>query len=54
MGPGVTVQIAAKVEVAPLGGVIETEVIPIILEVIQQVVYDVRESISCLLVMSVS
>ena len=54
MGPGVTVQIAAEVEVAPLGGVTETEVTPIILEVIQQVVYGVQESVSCLLAMSVS
>ena len=52
--PGVTVRIAAEVEATPLGGVIETEVTPIILEVIQQVVYDVQESVSCLLVMSVS
>ena len=54
MGPGVTVRIAAEVEVTLLGGATETEVTPIILGVIQQVVCDVQESVSCLLVMSVS
>ena len=54
MGQGVTARIVAEVEVIPLGGVIETEVTPITLEVIQQVVYDVQESVSCLLAMTVS
>ena len=40
-GQGVTARIVAEIEVIPLGGAIETEVTPITLEVIQQVVYDV-------------
>ena len=56
MGPGVTVQIAVEravvgIEVTPLEGVIVT---PTTLEVIPQVVYDVRESVGYLLAMSVS
>lgn len=54
MGPGVTVRIIAEIQVTPLGGAIETEIIPIIQEVIQQVVCDVRESASFLQTTSVS
>lgn len=54
MRPGVTTRIVAEIEETPLVGVIETEVTPITLEVIQQVVCDVQESVSCLLVTTVS
>lgn len=41
MGLGVIARIVAEIEETPLVGVIETEVTPITLEVIQQVVCDV-------------
>ena len=51
----VTVLMAVVIQQITLGGIpVETEVTPTILEVIQQVVYGVRESVNCLLAMSVS
>lgn len=51
----VTVLMAVVIQQITLGVIpVETEVTPTILEVIQQVVYGVRESVNCLLAMSVS
>ena len=50
-----TVLMAVVIQQIALGVIpVETEVTPTILEVIQQVVYSVRESVNCLLAMSVS
>ena len=50
-----TVLMAVVIQQIALGVIpVETEVTPTILEVTQQVVYGVRESVNCLLAMSVS